>query len=313
MGNRPVFVLGPQRHVPLVREALALIEGADESAPVALCSAGWEERELEHDELQDHVCRPVVNLEVFARVETIYREDAELHHAVRARHDRMRRLQALHQHRLAHAVEAARGLTAIPDAALDLAADERLDAIEAIRTLDRAHLDRLRSLHQAFWDEWRPAERPSVARHREELRGVLRPCTALCIAGGHVAILLNRLRLLGVLDLCPDLPVVAWSAGAMALSNRVILFHDSPPQGPGYVEVFEAGLGLIGGLVPLPHARHRLRLDDPERVSLLAERFAPDACAVLSGGEMLAWDQGRWRARHRTEVLSATGGLEVLR
>jgi hypothetical protein len=310
MGQRPILVLGPQRHVPRVREALSLLGTLDTEAPVALCSAGWEERELEHDELQDHVCRPVVNLEVFARVETIYREDPELHAAVRARHDRMRRLQALHQHRLAHAVEAARGLRDIPDVALDLAADERRDAIEAIRALDRAHLDRLRGLHQAFWERWRPEDRPAVARHREELCEVLRPCIALCVAGGHVAILLNRLRLLGVLDLCPELPVVAWSAGAMALSHRVILFHDSPPQGQGYVEVFEAGLGLIGGLVPLPHAQHRLRLDDPERVSLLAERFAPDTCAVLKGGEILSWDTDRWRAHGRTEVLGATGQLE---
>ncbi|MDA0373316.1 MAG: hypothetical protein O2865_05995 [Planctomycetota bacterium] len=311
MGTRPVLVLGPQRHVPLVREALAALGCDDDHTPVALCSAGWEERELEHDELQEHVARPVVNLEVFSRVETIYREDPELHAAVRARHDRMRRLQALHQHRLAHAVDAACGLADVPDAALDMAAAERRDAIEAIRTLDRTHLDRLRGMHEAFWNEWRPEERPAVARHREELRNILRPCAALCVAGGHVAILLNRLRLLGVLDLCPELPVVAWSAGAMALSHRVILFHDSPPQGQGNVEVFEAGLGLIGGLVPLPHAKHRLRLDDPERVSLIAERFAPDSCVALSGGEMLAWDRDRWRARTRAEVLAPSGRLEA--
>ena len=310
MAERMVLVLGPQRHVPRVREALALIASPDDGTPVALCSAGWEERELEHDELQDHVGRPVVNLEVFARVESIYREDPELHAAVRARHDRMRRVQALHQHRLAHAVEAARGLADIPDVSSDLAAEERRDAIAAIRALDRTHLDRLRGMHDAFWAEWRPEQRPVVARHRDALREALEPCAALCVAGGHVAILLNRLRFLGVLDLCPHLPVIAWSAGAMALSHRVVLFHDSPPQGPGYVEVFEAGLGLVGGLVPLPHAQHRLRLDDPERVSLLAERFAPDACVVLRGGEILAWDHDRWRPHSHTEVLGPHGNLE---
>ena len=38
---------------------------------------------------------------------------------------------------------------------------------------------------------------------------------ALCVAGGHVTILLNRVRLLGLLELAGDLPLIAWSAGAI--------------------------------------------------------------------------------------------------
>ena len=32
-------------------------------------------------------------------------------------------------------------------------------------------------------------------------------------------------------------PVIAWSAGAMALTDRIVLFHDRSPQGPGHPEV----------------------------------------------------------------------------
>lgn len=311
MSPRPVFVLGPQRHVPLVRDALDLLPPS-RGAPVALVSAGWEERELEHDELQAHVGRPVLNLEVFGRVESIYRTDTELHAAVRTRHDRMRRLQGLYQTRLAHAVDAARELLAT-DVDEDLAEPERAEAVQAVRAIDAHHLDRLRAMHHEFWERWRPEERELVARHREEIRHLLRHCAALCIAGGHVAILLNRLRLLAVLDLVPELPVITWSAGAMALSHRVVLFHDSPPQGQGYVEVFEAGLGVVGGMVPFPHAEQRLRLDDPDRVALLAHRFAPDLCVTLTGGELLEWSGGRWSARRPARALGAGGELtEVL-
>jgi len=32
-------------------------------------------------------------------------------------------------------------------------------------------------------------------------------------------------------------PVIAWSAGAMALSDRFVLFHYRAPLGPGHPEV----------------------------------------------------------------------------
>jgi hypothetical protein len=96
-----------------------------------------------------------------------------------------------------------------------------------------------------------------------------------------VAVLLNRLRLFDLAGLLGERPVVAWSGGAMVLSERLVLFHDHPPQGRGYAEVFEAGLNLAPGVVPLPHARRRLDLGDPERVALLARRFLPARCLAL--------------------------------
>ncbi len=96
--------------------------------------------------------------------------------------------------------------------------------------------------------------------------------------------LLNRLRLFGLERLLRTRPVVAWSAGAMAIAERVVLFHDHPPQGAGNAELFEAGLGLVRGAVFLPHAASRLALDDPTRVALLARRLArPRACTLDDG------------------------------
>ncbi len=305
---RATAILGPQRHAPCVRDALRSLPGHDPQRPVALVSAGWEEREREHDELQQHVACKVLNLEIFHRVEDVYRRDAELHRAVRTRNERLRRLQSFYRTRLAHALGAARELLAA-DAETDLVEPERHEAVHAVRTIDLHHLDRLRGEHHAFWSKWRPEQRDAIAHHRRELRAILARCSALCVAGGHVGVLLNRLRLLALLDLVPELPVVAWSAGAMALSNRVVLFHDSPPQGPSDPEVFEAGLGVLGGVVPLPHAQYRLRLDDRARASLLARRFAPDLCLPLFGGEHLAWREGRWSARNQVQRLEVDGSL----
>jgi len=94
----------------------------------------------------------------------------------------------------------------------------------------------------------------------------------------------------------------------MALTERVVLFHDSPPQGAGDAELLDFGLGIAPGVVVLPHARKRLRLDDPVRVSLLARRFRPAACVPLDGGDDIERIDGSWRLG-RARTLAADGTL----
>jgi hypothetical protein len=122
---------------------------------------------------------------------------------------------------------------------------------------------------------------------------LLEPCVAVAIAGGHVASLINRLRLFGLGELIERHTVFAWSAAAMALSDRIVLFHDDPPQGPGASEVLDAGLGLVHDVVALPQPEKRLRLGDPARVSLLASRFAPATCLAFPAGAHAVWREGR--------------------
>jgi len=82
-------------------------------------------------------------------------------------------------------------------------------------------------------------------------------------------------------------PVIAWSAGAMALAERIVLFHDRSAHGPGHPEIFDGGLSLLHGVVPLPHARARLLLDDMPRMAVFARRFAPARCVLLESGTRL--------------------------
>jgi hypothetical protein len=63
-----------------------------------------------------------------------------------------------------------------------------------------------------------------------------------------------------------------------------VLFHDRAPQGPGHAEVYGSGLSVLRGVVPLPHARARLMLDDAPRMAVFARRFAPDRCILLDSG-----------------------------
>ncbi len=289
MADAMICLLGPQRFDPNVAPVLDEL-GA--KGPVAVVTAGWQEREDEDLELQDHLARPIVNLRLYRRADEVYREDPGLFDLLRARQNRLRALQEIYRLRLNPLMEVARKLRSRKGDP-GLLDPEREDAVESVRRLDRHHLARLTQAHREFENRYRPSARPAVARQREQLAGLLREAGVLAIAGGHVAVLLNRLRLFDLFGLRDDLPVVAWSAGAMALSERVVLFHDSPPQGAGNAELLDAGLARFRGAVVLPHAGRRLRLDDPARVSILARRFRPDRCVALDPGSGYCPGKGR--------------------
>ena len=107
-----------------------------------------------------------------------------------------------------------------------------------------------------------PSAMPSPA-HRADVGDDPRATSSgLAIAGGQVPTLLNRLHLLGVGDHVGGLHVFAWSAGAMVVTERIVVFHDDPPHGRPYARVFERRARLVPGVVALPHARRRLHLDD---------------------------------------------------
>jgi hypothetical protein len=91
----------------------------------------------------------------------------------------------------------------------------------------------------------------------------------------------------------------------------VVLFHDMPPQGAGNSEVLESGLGLYPDLLPLPHARHRLRLDDPARVAEIARRYAPASCMAMDEGSRLDWtaEEGWEASGEGLGLLQETGSV----
>ena len=83
-----------------------------------------------------------------------------------------------------------------------------------------------------------------IAEHRAEVGALLSDVAALVITGGHVGVLADVLHLFNVAASLRS-PVIAWSAGAMALTDRIVLFYDRAPQGPGHPEVFGSGLGVL--------------------------------------------------------------------
>jgi hypothetical protein len=296
-------LLGAQRFDPTLGAAVAEL---GVTGRIATITAGWQERELEDEELSQHLGRRTVNLRLHARGEELFAADPELRAAHRERQEGLRHRQDFYRIRLEHELEAGRVIRqrAAPPA---IVAEAVQASIDCIRALDGWHLANCARQHEAFEKRWQLRERPSVARHREEIAAIVADCSAIAIAGGHVATLINRMALFGIGSLAGGRTIFAWSGGAMAISDRVVLFHDDPPQGPGASEVLDAGLGLCPGVVVFPEPEKRLRLDQKDRVAGLARRFAPAFCLTLPARSRITWRAGRFTSSHGVQQLRADG------
>lgn len=298
-------VLGPQHAQPTIA---GVLRGLGVGGPVALITAGLQEREGEASAIPE-LGVPAVNLSLHARGESLFVKDPELAAAYKARQTRLKLMQDFYRTRLDHASMAARAISVrhVDEALL---AEEHETSVAVIRRLDYKHLVRCAEVNAEFEARWQPQSRPHVARHRGELAAILERTTAVVIAGGHIAVLLNRLRMFDVAALIGARPVIGWSAGGMVLTERVVLFHDQPPYGQPLAEVLDAGLGLAPGVVVLPNPRLRLRLDDPTRVAHYAQRFAPAACVALDHGARLEFRAGVATGGEHAQRLRPDGAVD---
>ena len=289
--DRHLILLGPQpKHASLQKVLLEL----ELRSPVALITAGWETEENQDHELQRVIGIDALNLNLFGRTEQLFADDPELIQGLQARQDELRHLRDDYNERLHLLLQAARKVAQRNDKLIDWSA-ERESSIEMIRQLDRQHFQHSSRVIDDYENQLKVSERPLVIEHRQQLAELMERCNALLIAGGHVAIILNRLQIFGILDMRPDLLTIAWSGGAMALAEQVVFFHDSPPQGQGDAEVLRAGMGLFADILPLPDARSRLNLDNRSSVELFSRRFGHFQNVVFDEQTRLDRKRGRWQ------------------
>lgn len=283
-----VTVLGPQRRPTLGQVWSGALQDAgratiDDDRPIATVTAGWQEREPDDAELAALFGRRSVNLGLYGRWLDVLERDREFAGSDQEHRNVLDDLQAHYLVHLDHALEALYATAARGSGRPRTTQAALADALAVVRLVDERHAVRVRDAHEDFYAAWPPHDRPVIAGHRTDVRQVLESAAGLVVAGGHVGILLRVLHLFQVGPFVPP-TLVAWSAGAMALTDRVVLFHDRAPQGPSHAEVYDAGLGLLRDVVLLPHARRRLKVDDLAHMAVLATRFLPARCVVLDDG-----------------------------
>ncbi len=295
-----VTLLGPQRR-PTVDSVVASLRL---TGPLATITAGWQEREAADGELSARLGGNDVNLALYRRWLDVQERDPDFAAADWRLRGVLAEVQDSYLLRLDYAL---RAVYALQRHSGDprLRDDAVTEAIAAVRDLDAAQLRRVNEISGEFYQAWQPHDRPVIAAHRAEVTALLSSAAGLVLAGGHVAVLAGVLHLFNIAAALRS-PVIAWSAGAMALTDRIVLFHDKAPQGPGHPEVYGSGLSLLRDVVLLPHARARLLLDDASRMAVFARRFGQASCILLETGTRIDID-GDGGYQPNARVLAADG------
>ena len=281
------ILLGPQRFTTTVG---ATVRSLGLDGPIAMINSGWEERESEDAELAGHLEGRGVNLQLHHRMMDVLDKDEHFAAAARLFRDRQDELRAFYGIRLQAAIDAVQAvahrssLHAIGPVALQ-------SAIEAVREVDAWYVSELADLYRSVRATAPRDESGTIGWHRGEIGALLDDCVGVVIAGGNVRTLLRTLRVFDV-QISADLPVVAWSAGAMVLSDEIVLFHDHAPHGVTAAEVFDTGLGRLPGVIALPHAKRRLRLDEFDRMSVMARRFPDHRLTLLDDSTIVRFPDG---------------------
>jgi hypothetical protein len=295
------ILLGPQRRPTLE----AVVRSLGWPGPFATVTAGWQEREPDDGEMRALLGGRSVGLELYRRWLDVQERDPEYSAASRALADVLAELTDLYLLRLDYALQAVYALQR------RTSGSALAEAVAGVRSLDDLHLAQVNEVRGEFFDRLRPHERPVIASHRSAVAGLLDSAAALVVAGGHVGVLAEVLHLFNVAALLRS-PVIAWSAGAMALADRIVLFGDRSAHGPGHPEVYGSGLSVVRDVVLLPHAKARLLLDDVPRMAVFAQRFAPARCVLLEAGTRVELSDGSagWPAGAR--VLGEDGHVTSL-
>src|SRR5512135_402676 len=118
--------MGPQRPKPDVGAAL---REAGVTGPVALITAGWQEREGDDQALVAELGVEATNRRLHARSEEVFAADKELAAAHKARQQRLKLVNDLYRIRVAHAFEAAHAIS-VRHVDPELLAEEVVESVE---------------------------------------------------------------------------------------------------------------------------------------------------------------------------------------
>jgi hypothetical protein len=303
------ILLGPQTPVANIRQA---VDASNTEGPIVVITAGWRDSEGEIDELREELGQAVDDLMLYHRAEEIYENEPNLRQLKRERQDKLRELQGLYRLRLSPTLSAARNLLD-ESGDPDLLRLEQRSAITQIRTLDRHHLHRIIAIHREYDARRELLQIPTVTAQHEQVHAQIENASLVLIAGGHVAVLLNRLRMFRLEEILAKKSIVAWSAGAMSLSDRIVLFHHHAPQGKVDAELLDVGLGIVKKKILLPDAKHRLAWSDRKRMALFSRRFSPATCCTLDNGSMIHMKQGTQVSVADSFVVTRSGRKKALK
>ena len=296
--TQPLVLLGQQREAPRLQ---SILDRWQITGPVGLVSAGWEEDEDDDQWVRDAVDSPVINSRLYGFADDLFQRDPEVIELLRERQDRLRELREINELQTEHLCLIARDLWRRLESNAS-AMGPLQQTLDQLRAVDDSYLESITTVIVEYETRIAPKERPSVLEYRQRVIERLQGCEVLFVAGGHVGVLLNRLNLCRLLQNI-QLPIVAWSGGAMALGERVYFYDQFLPHAKREVELSRRGLGLFSGIQLFPRARQRLQLHDPCELGLLARRMT-SRCLLMNERSEISWSSDN--QLQATDVLTIT-------
>lgn len=290
-----IHVLGPQGTDSNLTDAVNMF---CPQGDIAVISAGWRYDECELQDLQRKLGRKIRHIPLYEWFDALGSIEPELSGLHRIRQRRILDYKKVYQINLDAALNSWTDIHKLYRSNPSTYAKDEREACKHVQNVDRNCLKRLTQIKHEFDAILTPWLHDSALPLHEQIIDILDRCTGLIITGGHVAILRNRLAFFGLGELLPSFimegkHIFAYSAGAMCLTDRIVLFHDNPPWGEGRTEILDTGIGLLPKTVLLPNATKRLNLQDPNRVERFAKRFYPSVSICLeSGSHLIFTEQG---------------------
>jgi peptidase E len=173
-------------------------------------------------------------------------------------------------------------------------------AFEALEANDDHLVDLLREVEQRAFDAAGLAYDPAWREARERLERRILSASTLLFFGGRLDLLLDALRFFRLRDALSEAlrrgaQIVAMSAGAMVLCERVIIYDDHAATRRDF-QLYDRGLGLVQDVQLFPHCMERIQTDDPDNLAYLARRFRHHVCVGLNQRSYLLFELDARRA-----------------
>ncbi|MDC0716732.1 Type 1 glutamine amidotransferase-like domain-containing protein [Nannocystis bainbridge] len=173
-------------------------------------------------------------------------------------------------------------------------------ALDTLEANDDHLVNLLDQIEQRTFDAVGLQYDPAWRAAQERLERRILSANSIILFGGHLDLLLDALRFFRLRNVLAEAlrrgtQLVAMSAGAMVLCERVIIYDDFATKRRDF-QLYDRGLALVRDIQLFPHCTERIQTDDPDNLAYLARRFRHHACVGLNQRSFLLFELGPHRA-----------------
>jgi peptidase E len=171
---------------------------------------------------------------------------------------------------------------------------ELQQALDTLEANDDHLVDLLDEVEQRVFDAAGLAYDPAWRAAQQRLEQRILSANTIMLFGGHLDLLLDALRFFRLRDALAEAlrrgaQIVAMSAGAMVLCERVIIYDDFAKTRRDF-QLYDRGLALVRDIQLFPHCTERIQTDDPDNLAYLARRFRHHVCVGLNQRSFLLFE-----------------------